>query len=174
MSSEWGIKSVCLVSYMPVKSSWLKAILFHFCSPFPEYCWFCGFVLFGALIILSFFYSQLSVYEQIQKKVGPFCPSPASHPSAPGTLFRDMDWNIPNQRSGLCHLGLSCHNKNHTIHAVPEIQWSDSCFLSSTQLGFLLSSGSPRALLSWCLKYSDFQFRLICGQCVFSPPPTLI
>lgn len=36
MSSEWGIKSVCLISYMPVKSSWLKAILFYFCSSFPE------------------------------------------------------------------------------------------------------------------------------------------
>lgn len=37
------------------------------------------------------FYSQLSVYAQIQKKVGPLCPSPASRPSAPGALFRNMD-----------------------------------------------------------------------------------
>lgn len=44
-SSEQGIKSVCLVSYMPVKSSWLKAIILHFCSPFPDYCWFCDFCL---------------------------------------------------------------------------------------------------------------------------------
>lgn len=74
MSSEWGIKSVCLVSYMPVKSSWLKAILFHFCSPFPEYCWFCGFVLFGALIILSFFTVSCQCMNRFRRRQALFAP----------------------------------------------------------------------------------------------------
>lgn len=123
---------VCLVSYMPVKSSWLKAIILHFCSPFPDYCWFCDFVLFGALIILSFFKASYQCINriQIQKKVGPLCPL-----SLPTPLFQVHSLEIwieisPGRRSGLCLLVLSCSGKNHTIHAVPEIQWSDSCFLS--------------------------------------------
>lgn len=68
ISSEWGIKSVCLVSYTPMKSSWLKAVLFNFCSLFPEYCWFYCFVLFGALIISSFFTASCQCMNRCRKR----------------------------------------------------------------------------------------------------------
>lgn len=142
VSSEWGIKSVCLVSYVPVWSSWLKAIIFNFCSPFPEHCYFCGFLLFGTLIILSFFYSQLSVYKQIQNLCPPLLPTPMLQVHCSEIWIEIFP--------GLCHLGLSCHGKNHIIHAVPEIQWSDSCFLSPTHLSvvlFLCFSQTPAFLM---------------------------
>lgn len=126
MNSEWGIiKSVCPVSYTPVKPNWLKASTFQFCSPFTGNYWFCDFILFGGLIILSLFLkSVVSIWTGSAKGGPSMLPR-----YAPGTLSGSVDWNILRRKESPVSFGA----------VLPWWQPRHSCSLWNTVVRLLLS-----------------------------------